>query len=131
MMTEAKILQRGDLVPHVEVRAVDGRLFRYSAIWQRGSLVLVALPAAGPGGAYAAELAARTADFQDRNAVCVVTRDPVDGLPAPGALVADRWGEVVHAAAARGVDGLPSAPELLEWLDYVERRCPECEGEAR
>jgi hypothetical protein len=43
-------------------------------------------------------------------------------------LFADRWGEVVHVEATAE---LPAATALLEWLDYVERRCPECEGEAR
>jgi hypothetical protein len=50
----------------------------------------------------------------------------VTGVPRPGALVADRWGEVVHVE-----DGWPTVSSLLEWLDYVAHRCPECEGEAR
>jgi hypothetical protein len=45
--------------------------------------------------------------------------------------VADRWGEIAYVAAAPHVTELPTASELIEWLDYVERRCPECEGEAR
>jgi hypothetical protein len=46
-------------------------------------------------------------------------------------VVADRWGEIVHIAAPSGIAGLPDPGELLEWLDYVEHRCPECEGETR
>jgi hypothetical protein len=41
-------------------------------------------------------------------------------------LIADRWGEVqvVHA-------GAPDVDDILAWLEYVQQRCPECEGEAR
>ena len=128
-MTEAKTVQRGDQVPHFEVRTLEGKLFTYTTIWQHRNLVLVTLPEA-PCGAYASALAARAAEFEAHGCACVITRDRVPGVPAPGALVADRWGEIVHVAASR-LSGLPTPAELLEWVDYVARRCPECEGEAK
>ncbi len=39
-------LQRGDVLPHIEVRTVDGGRFSYVTIWQHKHLVLVVL---GPG----------------------------------------------------------------------------------
>jgi hypothetical protein len=42
-------------------------------------------------------------------------------------LVADRWGEIVCLERARSV----AIDDLLGWLEFVEQRCPECEGEAR
>ena len=60
-----------------------------------------------------------------------MTRDTVPGLPAPAALVADRWGEIAYVATAPTLDGLPAPSTLFDWLDYVVQRCPECEGEAR
>jgi len=45
-------------------------------------------------------------------------------------VVADWWGEV-HVATAIRTAGLPPPDELLEWLDYIETRCPECEAESR
>jgi hypothetical protein len=130
-MNGAPTLQCGDQVPHFTVRTVDGGEFRYSTIWQHANLVLVTLPESAGESRYACELSAREAEFRNLKSSCVITRDPVTGVPAPGALVADRWGEVVHVATAADESGLPTPSELLEWLDYVERRCPECEGEAR
>lgn len=112
------------------VTTLGGERFDYSTIWQRRNLVLVTLEEVG-GSAYAEELFAREADFRALESVCVVTRDRVAGLPAPGVLVADRWGEIVYVAAASDRGGLPTPSELLEWLDYVARRCPECEGESK
>lgn len=129
-MTEAKTLQRGDQVPHFEITTLAGDVFNYTTIWQRKNLVLVTLPEAVDSN-YASSLADRCRDFQQHDGACVITRDRVPGVPSPGALVADRWGEIVQIAAAPVVSGLPAVSELLEWLDYVERRCPECEGEAK
>jgi peroxiredoxin len=123
-------LARGDQVPHFEVKTLEGGTFSYATVWQRKNLVLVIIPRDGDAG-LASELAALRQDFADRESVCVVTRDRVAGVPTPGALVADRWGEIVHVAAPSHVDGLPAAAELLQWLDHVQQRCPECEGEAK
>ena len=126
------MLKRGDQVPHFEARTPGGDVFTYSSIWQHKNLVLVALPEDASACATGAlEQALRTAPFdQDQNA-CVVTRDTVPGLPAPAALVADRWGEIVYLRAVPTLDTLPRPAVLFDWLDYVERRCPECEGEAK
>ena len=123
-------LQRGDQVPRFEVRNLQGDPFSYATIWQRENLVLVTLPEdvelSDPSG-----FASLTRDFAERETVLVITRDRIAGLPTPGAVVADRWGEIVHVAAAPDVNGLPAASELIEWIDYVRIRCPECEGEAK
>ena len=127
------MLQRGDLVPHFEARTLGGETFSYATIWQRRNLVLVALPGEESNilRSYVSRLTARHAEFSAMNAECVLTRDRVSGVPSPGLIVADRWGEVVHVAFTPRVDGLPSPEELLDWLDYLDRRCPECEGEAK
>jgi hypothetical protein len=124
------MLQRGDQIPHVELRTTSGEPFSYRTIWQGRNLVLVALPPVADD-AIATELRALAAEFEAANAVCVVTRDPVPGLPAPAALVADAWGEIVHVRAVRDAAELPTARALLEWVDYLGQRCPECEGEAK
>jgi len=62
----------------------------------------------------------------------LVTRDVIAGLPAPSVVIGDRWGEVHHVATAdSSLAALPAPAELLEWLHYVQMRCPECEGEWR
>ena len=126
------MLQRGDQVPHFEVRTAGGELFRYASIWQDKDLVLVVLPGDAPAGARdTLEQAMQGDAFRQRESVCVVTRDPVTGLQAPATLVADRWGEIVFVTETSRVDELPTSSDLLDWLDYVERRCPECEGETK
>jgi hypothetical protein len=126
------MLERGDQVPHFEVRTSGGELFRYASIWQHKNLVLVALPGDAPAGARDTLEQATPGDvFQQRESVCVVTRDGVPGLHAPAALVADRWGEIVYLTETSRVDELPTSSDLLDWLDYVDRRCPECEGETK
>jgi hypothetical protein len=115
----------------VDVAIAAGDIFRYSTIWQRRNLVLVTLGDAAGDGTYPSDLIARDADFRELDSACVMTRDRVAGVPVAAALVADRWGEVVYISAAPHVGSLPTPSELFEWLDCVERQCPECEGEAR
>jgi hypothetical protein len=130
-LVEMVMLQRGETVPHFDVQTVDAEMFSYSAIWQRRNLVLIALPPTGVADEYVRGLTAREAEFSDRESVCVVTRDAVPGVPIPGALVADRWGEIVEVIAASGIAALPTPVQLLDWVEYIQNRCPECEGEAK
>ena len=123
-MPDTTLLQHGDLMPHFTVVTVQGDTFSYGAIWQHKNLALVTLPAVA---AYP-HPSDRADAFCERKSVCVVTRDALAGVPSPGALIADKWGEIVHVAAPGRSDELPTLSELLEWLEYVERRCPECEG---
>jgi hypothetical protein len=120
------VLQPHDLVPHFDVRTISGDAFSYRSIWQRNNLVLLVLDDETAAGSYAAEISAHTRAFEDRESLCVMTRDQVPGVPVPGVLIADRWGEIAHIDR-----GVPVVSALLEWLDHLEHRCPECEGEAR
>jgi hypothetical protein len=127
------MLARGDLVPHVELQTLDDRRFRYSDIWQQRNLVLVAVPG-GPSASaerYASALAARAGELAEQQTDCVITRDRIPGLPAPGVLVADRWGEIAYVSSSGDAVDLPSVQELVDWIVHVQTRCPECEGEAK
>ena len=125
------MLERGDTVPHFEVRTFSGDVFRYATIWQRRNLVLLILPDPAAGASYRAALSAAGGGFREPDTEYVMTRDDLPGLDGPAALVADKWGEIVYVATTSRVEDLPSPKELLDWLEYVERRCPECEGEAK
>jgi hypothetical protein len=127
------MLQPGDSVPHVELTTVEGQIFSYATIWQRKNLVLLCFPDEGSqsSSTYISALAVLKSEFAAHDAECVVTRDPLAGIASPGLIVADRWGEIVHVVQTTHVDGLPSPQDLLEWVDYLEKRCPECEGEAK
>src|SRR5262247_2217313 len=95
----------GDSMPHATIMTIDGAHVPYSRIWQRRHLLLVCLPDEQPeeGARYAAALAERHVEISGCDAECLVTRDRVPGLPRPGALVADRWGEIVFVAGAATV----------------------------
>ena len=128
------MLQRGDLVPHFAVRTLDGGAMTYSTIWQRKNLVLVILPGSAldeRSRAYVFRLSVLSQELSSQQSECVITQDSVPGMPGPSALVADRWGEIVHVAAGSDVADLPGPEDLLDWVRYVENQCPECEGEAK
>jgi hypothetical protein len=123
------MLKRGDLIPHFLVTTREGHRERYADIWQHQHLVLLVLE---PGSVadYNTRFAARAPEFVTADTAVIVTDDNVRGVPQPGVVVADRWGEIVHIAALTE-ETLPAADELLEWITYTRMRCPECEGEAK
>jgi hypothetical protein len=116
-------------VPHFDVTTVDGQRVRYDDIWQRRHLVLVVVtPQEREAGAhYASQLEARRAEFEGEEAAVVVTADAVPTLAAPAALVADRWGEILHLeTGSSGESCFPDINELLSWVHFAEIQCPEC-----
>jgi hypothetical protein len=123
-------LGRGDRVPHFVVRGIDGTRFEYRRIWQRYHVILVILPQTG-ADEYRRWVDRYATVIRALDARIVLTADAIPGLPHPGAVVADRWGEVVFAAQATSAGDLPDPAELVEWLQFVAAQCPECEGEAR
>ena len=127
------MLQTGDLLPHFTVTTFSGESFDYSDVWQRKNLALVLLPPAELAAStkYVDQLTARMSELTGDDSACVITRDSVSGVPSPGVVVADRWGEIRYVAEEDTVDDLPGPDDLIEWLRYVQHQCPECEGEAK
>jgi hypothetical protein len=130
-MTEPRSLERGDRVPHFEVQSIDQRVFSYRTIWQRKNLLLVLLSASRSDAELVSDLRAREPDFERFDTQCIITRDGVPGIRAPAVLVADRWGEIIHVAALSESERSAVPEHLLGWLEYIQNRCPECEGEAK
>jgi len=128
-MAEMMKLQRGDAVPHIRVTTVSGELFSYATVWQRRNVLLAVLGTSPADDKYATALSAGASEFGNVDTECVVTRNDVPGLTAPGVLIADKWGEIVCVVEASDSADLPGVEDLLEWAEYVRRRCPECEGE--
>ena len=126
------MLQARESMPHFEVTRIDGTPVRYDSIWQRRNLLLVVLPNGEKDGSeeYVARLTDRSGDISAQDAEWVITRDSIPDVPAPGVVIADRWGEVQFVAGSARVAGLPSPDDLLDWLAYVQVKCPECEGES-
>jgi hypothetical protein len=130
-MVDSRLLTRGDQIPHFAVTTVEGTAFSYSSIWQRKNLLLVLPGASSAGDVYISSLRAHESAFSNLDTACIVTGDAVAGLPVPAVIIADRWGEILHLDTAPEFPRSPSPEDLLDWLEYVQHRCPECEGEAR
>jgi hypothetical protein len=110
-------------VPHFVVRAVDGAEVDYRSIWQTRNLLLVCLDdtdASRPFATVAEDLAKRQAELDTLQSRLVVTRDEVAGVPRPGVVVADRWGDIY---ATLDASSLKDADDLLEWVGFVQKKC--------
>jgi hypothetical protein len=127
------MLRAGDQVPHVTVRSADGTSISYGDLWQQKNLLLVLIADLGSPGseAYLARLRASMTDLTAHDTACIVTGDRVAGVPTPGVLIADRWGEIWYVHKADSDTALPAPDALVDWLRYVQIQCPECQGEAR
>ena len=118
-------IEKGAQLPDFAVTDHDGRHVAYADLWQRLGAVVVVVDDTVDRAAVDA-LAAHGDEIRSHDAVLVITATPIAGMPRPGMVVADRWGEIQVVAA-----GFPRADDIVAWVEYVEQRCPECEGEAR
>ena len=127
------MLKTGDLLPHFNVTTLRGERFAYADIWQRKNLLLVSLSHAdsAANAEYVSQLTSQMSALTGDDIVCVVTSDNIPGLPTPGVVVADRWGEIHHVAHAARIEDLTSPAGLVEWSRFIQHQCPECEGEAK
>ncbi len=51
-----------------------------------------------------------------------------EGCACSAVYVTDRFGEVFAAYRRRDGQKLPTLPEILSWLQFVNSQCPECEA---
>jgi hypothetical protein len=116
---------------HFTVTNDVGETVDYAGLWQRLNLLLIVVDDSPSAAEYAAAIRSNMADLTAYDTACVITRDAVAGTGRPGALIADRWGEVHFSISSATVDGLPGPAQLVEWLRYVQMQCPECQGEAK
>ena len=121
-----------DLMPMFTASSRDGATVDYRDIWQRKNLLLVSLRPDDPtAAAYATSLSLVEPRLAEYDSAVIVTTTHIDGVPSPGVVVADRWGEVYYIQAADRASQLPVPDELLDWLRYVQIQCPECQGETQ
>lgn len=50
-----------------------------------------------------------------------------DGKPASAVYITDGYGEVFGAYRTARGQAMPTANEILDWLSFINRQCPECE----
>jgi hypothetical protein len=48
------------------------------------------------------------------------------GVPRLALYVTDPYGEVFAAWRTLAGDASPTAQEILDWLEFINRQCPEC-----
>jgi hypothetical protein len=126
------MLQAKDQVPFFEITTTDGRNLRYRDLWQQKNLLLVVMPDRSSASvAYLSRLNARMSELTVHDTVVAITSALIDGVPSPGVLIADRWGEIYYVAPTVDAPQMPEPDALIEWLRFVQYQCPECQGEAR
>ena len=119
-------------MPMFTAATADGTVVRYEDIWQRKNLLLVSLLSDDPSSnAYATSLDVLESSLAACEAFLLITTTRIEGVPYPGVVVADRWGDVYHVQEADRAAGLPPPDELIDWLRFVRNECPECQGETR
>lgn len=128
-MTLTGTLGPGDLVPRFNGVTTDGRRLEYEALWQRRNVVLFALAAdvrtaAAP---YLRSLERRLSELTPPDTSLVLSDDSIAGLPPNHVVIADRWGEIAHTAPlGADLQTWPSSDDVLEWVEFVRMKCPEC-----
>ena len=125
------VLEPGLDVPHVDLMTTAGDPVRYGDLWQHRALLLISARDAADARAFEEALRDRVGEIDALGAKAVVSTTALEGLPHPGILIADRWGEICHVAPRPESCTTAFLDELMSWLQFVQARCPECEGEAR
>lgn len=123
------MLRRGDLIPRFEGAASDGRPIEYDRVWQQRNVVLFALPAGRDAAAsrYLTALERGLTELKPADTSLVVSNSPIAGLPPNTLAIADRWGEIAHIERlASDCSSWPSIDDILEWVEFVRMKCPEC-----
>jgi hypothetical protein len=123
------MLQRGMQVPFFDVMTTDGRRVEYRSLWQSRNLLLVTVPPHG-GSECTAGLRARMTELMAHDTEVVMTEADVAGLPPPGVLIADRWGDIYFVGRFAAGEPCFDTDAIIEWLRHVQMQCPECQGEA-
>jgi hypothetical protein len=128
------MLRLHESVPHFRVRTVDGRAIDYRAdVWQRQNLILVCLPAPADAAArdFVSQLAGEGGRLSELNACLVSTIEAIPGVPNPGVVLADRWGEIFLVVEIADPSRWPAVDDVVATVGWMEMKCPECEGEAK
>jgi hypothetical protein len=125
------VLQIHDHVPMFTVRNQVGNVvLDYRDLWQRKQLVLVSLTEDDvTRSPYVESLLAHAPALGYADTALVVTGDSIEGVPRPGLVVVDRWGEVRVVASGERAADLPRASVLAEWVFFIGMG-PECQGES-
>lgn len=119
----------GDRLPNVEAHTLDGRAVHTGEFGQRQAVALIVIgpreAAVSPWRNWLDDLGALRPEFASLETVVAVSHDLVEGCEFPTALVADRWGEIMHLRrlVVAGDRVEPSPADIVEWARNVHYRC--------
>ena len=123
------MLHPGDLLSHFEGQTIDGREVPYHELWQRRNLVLfvVSPELQVAASSYLMALECRLSELKPSDTSLIISHCAIYGAPMKRLVIADRWGEVAHAAELTSDPvGWPSIDDVVEWVEFVRMKCPEC-----
>ena len=126
------VMHPGELIAHFDGLTVDGRQLHYSQLWQHRNLVLFVLPPSLHDSArlYLRAVAARLSKLQPDDTTLVLSDRALERLPLGTLVIADRWGEIAHLQElVSNIAAWPSVDEVLEWVEFIRMKCPECPPE--
>jgi hypothetical protein len=119
----------GDLLsPFLRGVTLDGEL-SYERLWQHRNVVLFVLPARTFEAVkpYLNEVNDRLTMLKPPDTSLVIAQQSGSGVPMNTMLVADRWGEIARAMPlADDPTRWPLPGDILEWVEFVRAKCPEC-----
>jgi hypothetical protein len=76
---------------------------------------------------YLSALESRLSELKPDDTSLVVVDHSIDGLPLNSVVIADRWGDIVHLERlASDQEAWPSITGILEWVEFIRVKCPEC-----
>jgi hypothetical protein len=137
--------RKGDRIPDFEAHDAGGKLLSTSQFRGRVNLVLVFVSELEKSP-LVEEMAARYGEFKAESAELIIVARAINtqiDLPylvrdAHGAIcdrfaagsdavfITDRFGEIFAIYRKPQVPSLPSVDAVLQWLEFINRQCPEC-----
>lgn len=123
------MLRRGDLITHFDGTDVDGRGVPYDQLCQHRNVVLFVLSKylAAAASTYLRALEVRLSELKPPDTSLVISDHALADLPQPSIAISDRLGEIVHIEQlAAEPERWPPIDEILEWVEFIRVRCPEC-----
>jgi hypothetical protein len=145
-MSDSNSLQKGTVLRDIELLFADGHRQLLSQFRGRSNLVIVSEAEVDRVSPLLAGLAAQASAIRNRESKVLLigapgrfsaesqqSTFPVAGissattLPAGArVIITDRFGEIFAAFRNGSDEPIPSANEILLWLDFINQQCEEC-----
>lgn len=139
-------LEKGSVIPDLELFFADGSRQLLSEFRGRSNLVIIFRAESQDVLALLRDLSAETNTIRsnESKALVIETREQIAAgaqqstfpiahalsmprLPAvPPVIITDRFGEIFAALPNANSPAIPSADEVVRWLEFINQQCEEC-----